>query len=848
MFRALKWILPTSALLFLVSSPGFTQGLQPGWLALPQKSVAMTDDALSILVNPAGLGVQNGWTDYFLLPYRERGIYGNWGYVTGGTGFGFAMEVLPDTLDWNGIRLDGNRRRYTWGLGTGDDGNYFGFAYSWTTRIDRQNTWDLGYLGRPLRYLSYGFVARGVNEPRLNGQKQPVVYDAGISFRPLALPGMARYGTGDRLTIFADARAEKVDANPTAGIDKEAYLDNLDLTFGAAWKVVPGIAVKIDFSPERKGFLAHDARLSGGLELSFGHAGLGNYQQESQNGRLAGVSYIYSSHFHHPTVLRKKERRYVVVNLRGPVVEMNPTGGFLFASRHRTIFGFQKSLSRYEKDPDTEGVVLKIWSVEAGWAKLQEMRNSLEKFKASGKKVVAYLEDGSDGAYYLASVADKIYLAPGGGLMIDGIAAQGIFVKGTLAKIGIEPQLEHIGKYKSASEMFTREDMSDGQREATNAILDDLFEEYVKAAAAGRAMSEDDMRELIDKGPFSAAEALKNGLVDSLVYEDQIEDLLKVDDRKPKFTSEKKYALRKAYPAEWGDARGRKVAIVYGVGGITSGESSSGGLFGGESMGSATVARALKNAREDDDVAAVVFRIDSPGGSGLASDVILREVKRYHEGDNKKPIIVSMSDVAGSGGYYIACHADTIIALPNTITGSIGVISGKFAVDGLYRKIALNQETIKRGKFADMYWASRPFTDEEWEKLRVHINQFYQLFVNHVAEGRGMDTSAVNAIGQGRIWSGTDGKSNGLVDLTGGLDMAIELAAKLGGIRPGDHYEIAIYPRPKMGFSIASDWVDTRIRAALPEPLVTLADRVADDSRWKDGEILMLMPVTLKVE
>ncbi len=840
-------------LLSIITFSGSTsaQVIQPNWLTLPYHSVATTDDALSLLVNPAGLGVNNGPSSYILFPYYQRGNFGDWGLALGGDLFGFSMEVLADSLSWYGQTLDGNRRRYCWGLGFGDEGQYFGFSYSWTTRIDRQNSWDIGYLSRPVRWISVGIVARGINEPRWQGTKTPIAYDLGVALRPLAT-FLPRGKGGDRLTLSIDAKLRKFNAyTDRAGNlqDKETYTENIDYKIGLNWQVVPGFNAYLDYEPKLKnGLLAHDTRISGGMSFNFGNGGFGGYQTEAQDNRLNGVAYFTGNELYKKTIFQKPEKRFVEIVLKGNIIEYD-TRLSIFRPRQRSIYKFHKEIERLIDDNSVCGILLKIENFNAGFAKREEMRNALLKFKASGKKVVVYMEQGGNGAYYLASVADKILMPPTSYLDVSGIAAQALFVKGTLAKVGIEPQLEHIGDYKSASDMFMRESMSPAQREATDAILDDLFEVFVKAISNGRNKSIDEVKTIIDKGPFNSEEALKYGLIDSLVYEDQLNDILKsLTTKNVKIVSEKKHLSKWECPTEWYDIKAKKIAVVYGTGSIVSGESSPGGIFGGETMGSATIARALKEAREDKEIAAVVFRVDSPGGSGLASEVILREVKRYKEGDNKKPIIVSMSDVAGSGGYYIACMADTIIALPTTITGSIGVISGKFACDGLYRKIALNQETLKRGKFADMYWASRPFTDEEWEKLRDHINQFYQIFLQRVSEGRGMDTSEVNKIAQGRIWSGIDAKENGLIDITGGLDLALEIAAKIGGIKEGEKYEIEFYPKRKAEFDLGSEWMESRIRKALPSSLLTILARLSDEQRWADGEILMLMPYYLEVK
>lgn len=839
MNRSLLILLISACSIFWLAGSASSQ-VPPPFLLQPQQSTATPGDALAVLSNPAGLGIHNGESSLFLAPYYKKTDFGDWGLLFNEEGFGFAAEIISNPTEMDSD-FPNPRRRFTWGLGGGNDNVYFGFAYSWTTRVDRQNNWDFGMLFRPYNFLSAGAVLRGVNTPRIGEVESNIGYDLGIAVRPLGLLGSFGNKHSDRVTLTADAYLRKFDT--VAGQESEGYTDEIDYKFGAAVQVIPGITAHVDLRPELKGVLKHYERIYGGLTFNFGHGSVGTYQED---GTGRGTAYIGTFERVNRTILTHKKKKFVEIELSGPIIEHNRDKMF-FKTKYRTIHGFHRDLDRLAKDPAVEGILLKIGDINAGWAKHQEMRNALLKFRESGKKIVVYMESCGNSSYYLASSADKIYLTPSSEVYLTGLAAHMLFVRGTLDKIGIDPQLEHIGDYKSASDMFTREDMSEAQAEATNAVLDDIYDELVSAIARGRNMDEDEVRALVDKGPFTSDEAFKAGLVDSLVYEDQLKDLVhELSDGKPSIVKECRLSEKKGYRSRWEDMRRKKIAIVYGTGAITSGKSSGDGFFGGESMGSVTIAEAIRQARNDDDVAAIVFRVDSPGGSGLASEVILREVKLCTEGDNKKPIIVSMSDVAGSGGYYVACLADKIVAMPNTITGSIGVVSGKFTYDEFQRKIGINTATLRRGKHADMYAGYRSFTDEEREKLHDHIEQFYNIFIGHVAAGRGMDTSRVHEIAQGRIWSGSDAKEMGLIDETGGLDLALELAAKAAGIKEGEDYAVKIYPkRKKFDFEFG---FETMVRNSLPANVLEAADILADETRWEDGEILYLMPYRLDIE
>ncbi len=814
------------------SAQGFNlPGVPPTFFSLPQHSVAATDGSLSILANPAGLGISNGSSTMLMLPYQKETQFGDWGFALKDDGFGFSAEVFNHD--------DINQRRYTWGLGGGDDGFYMGFGYSWTTGIDRKNNWDFGVLSRPMRCVSFGAVARGINQPEINGEKSNVGYDLGLAFRPLAPFGPIGNNYGDRLTISADFNLRRFDE--TDIFTEEGYFDEMGMKIGVQAVILPGIVAHVDYLPEVKGNLARPEEIIGGLSFSFGNSGFGSHHRSSGT----GTAFVNFSDQKEKTILKKKSEKFVKLNLRGTIVEQN-RGGF-FSKPSRTIRNFNKLMKKLTDDPEVEGIYLKMEGFGAGWAKMQEMRDALVKFKEAGKQIVVYAESLGNGTFYLASVADRIYMPPTGSLHLTGLAAHMQFLRGTLDWIGVEPQLEHIGKYKSASDMLTRDNMSDAQAEATNAILDDIYDVFVNAVAEGRGKTVEEVKNLFDEGPFSDNEALESGLIDKLVYEDEIEDLIKeLADGEPAIQKEFMYKMWREKNTEWEDFRKKSIAIIYGTGGITSGKSSSGGLFGGETMGSVTISKAIKAARENKDVDAIVFRVDSPGGSALASELITREVIRTTEGDDKKPFIVSMSDVAGSGGYYVACQADSIVAMPTTITGSIGVISGKFNYGEFQKKLKLNHETLRRGEHADMYAGYRSFTDEEWVKLRDHIDQFYQTFISQVADGRGMDTSAVNAVGQGRIWSGKAAEENGLIDRTGGLDLAIDMAARAAGIKEGEKYNTKIYP--KGGISELNELLEGAVRTVLPESVVKVANMIGNETKWADGEVLYVMPYEVDIK
>jgi len=812
----------------------------PDFLRLPHHSVAVTDDALSPVVNPAGLGIRNGESMLIFAPYSTGSDFAGWGYAVGGEVIGFVSEFMHDNIC-------GNRNRHTLGLGFGYKGLYLGTAYSWTKGVDRENNWDIGLMARPLQFLSFGAVARSVNQPRIAhpsdriSKDATVGFDLGLALRPLAILKPIGYKGGNRITMTADAGLRK-DAITNDEVD--GYFDNVNWKFGASVEFIPGVTGYIDYSPEAKrGSHAHDEEVYAGLSLNFGHFGAG---RDQRHGAGEGVSYVSLTEFYRPTIIKKRREKFVEIRMKGPIVEYEGTASW-FRPDRRTVYELIRKIERYGNDPDVAGILVRFEGFSAGLAKIQEIRDALLEFMDSGRSVVVYLETCGNGGYYLASAADHIFMNPVGDLHLTGLTAHTVFIRETLDKVGIDPNFMHVGRYKSASETFTRDDMSESQREELNFVLDELYDDFVASIANGRGYIEDQVRELIDDGPFSAADAFSAGLVDSLVYVDELEDLLKdYFGRKTSLVAEKKYDRRITLSDEWYDLRRKSVAIVYGSGAIVRGESSGEGLFTSEIMGSATIARALKRARESREIAAIVFRIDSPGGSMLASDIIMREVKLCTQGENRKPLIVSMSDVAGSGGYYIACMADTILAMPGTITGSIGVITGKMAYDRLQRKIGISTETLTRGKHADMWGGHRSFTDEEWDKVRREADHYYRVFLERVAEGRGIDTSDVDKVARGRIWTGSQAAERNLVDMTGGLDLAIQLAAFAGGIKDGESFGIRTYPkRQSLDFSDEIIWVTLN---RIPNSIRRLASSFEEETRWDAGEPLLLMPYKLEIE
>ena len=515
-----------------------------------------------------------------------------------------------------------------------------------------------------------------------------------------------------------------------------------------------------------------------------------------------------------------KENSIFVLDLNGTLserVQENPFQQLM--GEDFNAYGLDDILTSIEKAKEHEnikGIYLQAGMMEASCASLEEIRNALKSFKESGKFIVAYGDNYTQGMYYLASVADKVIVNPQGTIAWQGLMSQTIFFKDLLKKIGMEMEIFKVGTYKSAVEPFIATEMSDANREQITAFLDSTWKRLLEDISASRGISEDDLNKCADDFMMlSPAETyITNGLADTLLYKDGVLDYLKMmsgretDESLRTLSLEDMKNVKRNVPL---DKSGNIIAVYYAYGEIDSNTSSE------EGINSEKVIKDLRQLREDETIKAVVLRVNSPGGSAYGSEQIWREVVLLKE---KKPVIVSMGDYAASGGYYISCAADYIVADPTTLTGSIGIF-GMFpmAEDLLTDKLGLHFETVKTNRYADMGDMTRPFNDAERAALQKYINNGYKLFVQRCADGRGMSTEAIEKIAEGRVWTGSTAKELGLVDELGGLDKALEIAAQKAEV---DTYSIIRYPSQDGFFSSLlnkgkNDYINGKIKEVLGE-------------------------------
>lgn len=491
------------------------------------------------------------------------------------------------------------------------------------------------------------------------------------------------------------------------------------------------------------------------------------------------------------------------LDLEKQIIEWPPSNpmGRVFLEDTTRLIDVVETLDRAAEDERVVGLVARIGSAPIGFAQVQELRDAIARFRARDKFAIAWSETFGEvapgnTAYYLATAFDEIYLLPSGDVGLTGLVYQGQFLEGLLDKIGAEPRMDHRKEYKNAMNTFTESSFTEAHREATRHLAESHHEQIVRGIAESRGMYENEVRKLIDDGPYLGQEAVEAGLVDGLAYRDQVYE--KVDQRAGE---DRRLLYLRAYRERtgWRHDDGETVALIFGTGTVTRGKSAFDPLTGSFSMGASTVSKAFRSAIEDDDVRAILFRVDSPGGSYVASDVIWRETVRAREAG--KPVIVSMGNLAASGGYFVAANANKIVAQPGTITGSIGVLGGKILIRDTWNKVGITFDSVKTAENATMYSPLHDYTEHGWSRHQDWLDRVYEDFTGKVAEGRGMPLQKVRQVAKGRVWTGEAAHERGLVDELGGFGVALRAAREEAGLPADAEIELRVYPRPESAFA-----------------------------------------------
>lgn len=717
-------------------------------------SASTSDDSTSMIVNPGGIGMRSEGEIFFSNSIAYSLPQTNVFLTYGNFNLGY-QQFTPKGKLLNPLRK--------FVVGTGYpifNGLSLGVTYSNIQSTDNSNlttnSIDIGLLSRPTNFLSIGLFARNLNNPVLASNTISRTYGLGLGFRP---------GGWDRLTVTVDG--EWVEGSPA---------NRIKGLLGLETEFINGVNLKArantDATFKTFGFSA-DA------SISFPYITLGyarTFETESRDAFYAKLSLNKSR-----TIFEGDDSNAAELTMNGAIQSVKNMNVGLFSVENRnSVFDFLENIEKAKKDKSIAAIVLNMKNFSSGLADNEEIRNKLLDFKKTGKKVIVYFSSLDMKQYYLASVADHIVMHPIGEIQLQGIGGTQYFFKGLMDKVGVEAQYEKIGKYKSAPEPFIRTNSSDADKEQTNEMLKDFYSSMSKNISQSRGISEKQLKEIIDNKTLINSDECKDlKLVDKIAHYDEMNkivgDLLK---KKPRYNLVKIANVDyKKY--NWKDEN--RIAIINASGAIIEGESTTDFLSGETTIGADTIARMLDSARKDDDIKAVVLRVDSGGGSALASDVISREISRYKK--DKKPIVISMANVAASGGYWLTTEADKVLANENTLTGSIGVFTGKINIQKLLDKIGVTTETFKIGEHADAFTETRPFTDEELKILKDSTQHIYRVFLERVATGRKMTVAEVDKIAQGRVYSGIKAKDLNLVDEIGGLDRAVEIAGELAKLK-----------------------------------------------------------------
>ncbi len=540
---------------------------------------------------------------------------------------------------------------------------------------------------------------------------------------------------------------------------------------------------------------------------------------------------------------------YVVVEISGSYPERTPPPRRLiqrlvqppWQRPEESLEALRDRLNRIAGAPRVRGIVLRVRDLTAGLAALQGLRDAMADLRRRGKRVIAYLTDSDLPTYYLATAADEIWMAAAGFWSVLGMRAELTFFREAFDRVGILPEFERIAEFKTAADRFVRSGLSEHHREMLDAILDSWMHEFTGDVASARRLDPAAVRAAVDRAPLTAEEARAAGLIDGLCYEDELPARLGSPDRPAALQPWAAARRRFARPFRW-RARSPVIGVVELIGGIITGESRDSPipipLIGGKMAGSETVARAFRAAERNPRIRAIVFHVDSGGGSALASDLILREVERIK---GKKPVVAFMGNVAGSGGYYVSCGASKIIAQPTTITGSIGVITGKLTAQGLYGRLGLNREVVARGEAATLESLFRPFTPSQIDRVRHGIQEIYRVFVGKVAAGRGKTTGDVEAIARGRVWTGRQALERGLVDELGDFATAVRRARELAGI-PAEAVVLTVTVRPPRAVAVPSASRALAGAIGLASGAAMLAEAV---DAWRAARELLREPALL---
>lgn len=736
-------------------------------LPLPDVPQAATLGVESLLLNPAALYINRALALNYYRSFGEDDFDGDDAILVSGYGFGFGYQRLK-------LDLPDEVSRYDFAVSSRVVENlYSGLSYTYYRSdwapINKAHAWNASLLYHANRQVALALQARNFNKQKFDGRESSIAYLLGVALRPF----------GETLTLGADMT-----------LHGSQRLDEATWRLSTRFKWRPGLSLY--------GGIDDEGFFGAGLEFTFGSVLVGGesfFDDEADYRRstvYAGISGAQREQ------VIKHTHAVLQIDVSGEMPE-EVVKPFLFGRGPATMYQRLEKIRQAAADPQVRGLLVTIRSPRIGWGRIADLRAALHDFRKTGKPVIAYLGAGvGNGGYYLASAADKVYMLPVDALNLTGLRAEVTFYTGLMEKLGVGAEVEKSGNYKNAPDVFTDTTLSPYYRETLETLLDDLYEQMLADIAQERGITTEHLRAIIDQGPFTSTQAESLRLVDGRFYPHELENkIAELYGDHYGVTPAGRYRNRPQFRERFGEPP--QIALIAVEGGIVKG-SSGYDYVEGNTVGAATVGGAIRAARTNPAIAAIVMRMNTPGGDAIASDLIWGELA---EARQAKPVIISMSDVCASGGYYIASASDQIITEPQTVTGSIGVFAGKPTLSGLYDKLGLRTETIKRGEHANFYSMTEPYSVEERSILRRQVNDMYVRFLDVVADGRGLPADSVHAVAQGRAWSGRRAVELGLADTVGSLTDAINLARERAGIRD-DYYEVVEWPQRRLAMRLSS--------------------------------------------
>ncbi|MEW6412679.1 MAG: signal peptide peptidase SppA [Candidatus Zixiibacteriota bacterium] len=717
-------------------------------------------------VNPAALARYRVLGFQFMADYYDGNYAKSWGSVLSREALSIGYRTLhnPDGDNYKEYILAGS-------VPVGRQLS-FGASYRYFTDgpgiYDNRHFWNLGLLYQPDKRFSWAAVFSNLNRGKIDGVRTETEQRYSFAYRPLK----------DEITLAVDMF-----------LSTKTRLSNADFVYQVEVTPLKGLYLNA--------LIDDDRNFEIGVRANLLQYFVGSRRQSDSDGNHKGSTVFFgATSSRQPSIIEPKAKR-LSVSLAGRPSENPPRP--IIGKKQTSFLTTLLSIYRAAEDPYVGEMVLALDRLALGFGQAQELREAVKFFRGKGKAVTCHISYPNNIAYYIGSACDRILIPPVSQLNLVGLRAELTFYGGTLEKIGVRADLLRIGDYKSGAEPYTQTAASEENRQQVNRLLDDLFDQFVSGIAEGRAITIDSVKKLIDNGPFTSAQALEYGLVDGLSYRDELNSgvLTKMPE-----ISLRKYVSDTVINDIWGVKPA--IAVVVAEGDVAfDGE----GVIPFEAESDVTprkMAGAFTRTRKDQTIKGIIFRINSPGGFALAGEDVYREVERAAD---DKPMVVSMANVAASGGYYIAMPAKYLFANPASITGSIGIYGGKADLSGLYEKIGMGKELFVRGRFAGMLTTMRPFTPEEREKYFSSMNAMYQHFLELVSDNRNMSVDSVDNLSRGRVWTGREALGNGLVDRAGGIKQAIDFTAERVGLKD---YRIEILPdkRPFIilpGISVLGD-------------------------------------------